>query len=205
MLGDLAGTLAEVIPDYDMRIQLMKESFNNTNKANDVLRPAASFENNSDAGSHKTLTEDVIGAVRSKTASSLLLTMQEQYIEGKYRHGVLTSLEYERVIEVIHRRRSRLFLHTVKFVHPQPEEILRWSRLFAHVPEDTMLAAYRICKRIKLQEDDVILERGVRPAGLYVVVAGYAKFVHNPTKGSKPSTKVGHFACVDFCFLFCLS
>lgn len=161
VLGDLGGSLSDIFARHELVSQLAQESQENVNAARMVIR---------------CFSAEVISAVRSRHAASLLLTYQEKFIRERQKHGVLTLLEGQHLLKHVQARRARIVLRNVYFSFPEPLIVLAWSRLFAHTHPKTRRQFCNILRFRNIERDEVLLSKGQPADGMYVIVRGFACF-----------------------------
>ena len=162
MLGDLHGKLAAVLNTEAQRTELAYESLANTKAAKETLR---------------TINQQAIASARSRTAASLLVTMQEKWVEGSFKSGVLTCTEKKHLLKELHKLRASLLLKSVYFSYPSASRVLRWSRLFARCSEHTLrdFLHPEVIERRVYRKGQSLIKVDEPVDSLFIIYRGYAQ------------------------------
>lgn len=174
VLGDLSGLLSEVARDSKNMQQLVQESFKNIEEAKQVVRA---------------FPHEVVSVVRTRQAASLLLTVQEEALTSKFRHGVFTALEHKYLSNHIRRMRSKLILHTTAFSFPDEHSVLRWCHLMEDLSNDDLKLCSQYITIQTFNEKEELIRVEDACSGIYIILQGYAYFHVPKAKNSHSSTE----------------
>ena len=169
VLGDLSGLLAEVAQNQANVHKLVSESFANVEQSKAVVR---------------SFPLEVVSVVRTRQATSLLLSHQEETITTKFRRGIFTALEHDHLIGHIRKVRSQLVLRSASFHFPSEEGILRWSRLMEGLSVEHLQLCFANMQFVVKSAGDDVVKHGQECDGIYIILRGYAYF-HVPKHRSK--------------------